>query len=153
MASKWYYRMEDVNVGPLSSKELRAAVRSGEITKDMLLWKRGLTRWVRARRVSRLFKSVPKEVAPLVAEPFEFQSVSPVDREDVRMLRENRGSGLHGCLQCGSPMTEELGSRCKNCVGKRGVLQAGDGKQATVLQLLCVGLSGLEFLNQVAWCA
>ena len=153
MASKWYYRLETRSVGPLSNRQLRAAVRSGEITADTFIWKRGLAAWVRARKVSRLFTGVPKEVAPLVAEPFEFQSVSPVDREDVRMLRENRGSGLHGCLQCGSPMTEELGSRCKNCVGKRGVSQAVDGKQATILRILLVGLSGVECLSQVAWFA
>ena len=148
MASKWYYRLETRSVGPLSSRQLRAAVRSGEITADTFIWKRGLAAWVRARKVSRLFTGLPRKVACSASVPFEFRPVAPVDQEDASMLRENRVSGLHGCLQCGSPMTEELGSRCKNCVGKRGVLQAGDGKQTTVFQLLCVGLSGLEFLYQ-----
>jgi len=151
MASKWYYRMEERSVGPLTSKQLRAAVRSGEITENTLIWKQGLAEWVKARKVGRLFRRVPKEVAYSAPIAFEFAPVAPVGREDPRMLRENRRSDLQGCLQCGSPMTEKLGSRCKNCVGKRGVLQAVDGKQTTVLRILLVGLSGLECLSQVAW--
>ena len=118
MATKWYYRIEDRNVGPLSRMELRAAFRSGEVTEDMLLWKQGLVRWVRARQVMGLFKSAPKQKVSLVAEPFEFQPVTPVGRGDGIMLRKDPETEPYTCLQCGHATANGEESRCASCLGE-----------------------------------
>lgn len=118
MASKWYYRIEQRHIGPLSSKQLRAAARSGEIMEDTLLWKRGLKKWVRARKVGRLFDAVPVEAESSVAEPYQFQPVPSVDRVGARMLPEYRGAETYACLQCGQATANGEESRCASCLGE-----------------------------------
>jgi|GEM_PF-6892570 hypothetical protein len=148
MASKWYYRLENRNVGPLSSKQLRAAFGSGEITEDMLLWKHGLVRWVRARQVIGLYKRAPRKDVPLVAEPFEFQPVASVDWEDCRMPQQNREGEPYTCLQCGHATANGQSSRCTSCLGE---FQLDVGKKVVGLCFLMWGLIGLHALAQSLW--
>ena len=148
MASKWYYRIEDRNVGPLSSMELRAAYRSGEITEDMLLWKQGLARWIKAGQLRGLLGSVPEKKVPLIAEPFEFQPVAPVDWDDGRMLRKNPEAEPCTCLQCGHATANWQASRCASCLGE---FQLDVGKKVVVLCLLMWSLIGLNTLAQTLW--
>ena len=148
MARKWYYRMEDRNVGPLSSMELRAAFRSGEVTEDMLLWKQGLVRWVRAHQVMGLFESAPKQKVSLVAEPFEFQPVAPVGQGDGIMLRKDPETEPYTCLQCGRATANGEEARCASCLGE---FQLDVGKKVVVLCLMMWSLMGLNALAQTLW--
>lgn len=55
-AAKWYFSRDGVEQGPLSSSELRALARSGELLETDLLWKEGMEKWRPAGEAGRLFR-------------------------------------------------------------------------------------------------
>lgn len=56
MASEWYYTNGDSKKGPISSKELKSLVSSGEVRGETLVWKEGLAAWTRARNLKGLIE-------------------------------------------------------------------------------------------------
>jgi hypothetical protein len=55
MESVWYYAREGAQTGPASFDDLMAAVATGRLAPDDLVWKEGTTDWVAARNVVGLF--------------------------------------------------------------------------------------------------
>ncbi len=51
----WHYSRGDERVGPISSRELKSLADAGDITRETLIWREGLTEWVEARKVKGLF--------------------------------------------------------------------------------------------------
>lgn len=66
MASEWYYQDSGREVGPLSSGTLRQCASSGLITRDTLVRRADVARWVPASRVRGLF---PSQTLPVVVSP------------------------------------------------------------------------------------
>jgi hypothetical protein len=65
MHEEWYYTKDGKNrVGPVSSSDLQALARSGELGPTDLVWKEGMAQWTPASLIKDLFTSVqPKSPA------------------------------------------------------------------------------------------
>jgi hypothetical protein len=61
MATGWYYRKHGEAHGPVRPNELKRLAESGQISPDDLVWKEGLTKWIRAVRVKGLFPAQTRE--------------------------------------------------------------------------------------------
>jgi len=59
----WHYKRDGKVYGPLSAGELKQAAMCGQLFPDDLVWKEGLKKWVRARKVRGLFD----QASPLIA--------------------------------------------------------------------------------------
>ncbi len=55
MAKKWYYKIKNKTVGPVTNAELLELIRSGKIQPDTPL-RKGDSQWVLARAVTGLFQ-------------------------------------------------------------------------------------------------
>ena len=140
---KWYYRFEERSVGPFSSKELRAAVLSGEINQDTFLWKRGLKRWVRASRVVGLCEVPVQAVAEPRAKPFRFQPV-PIQAEDgFAQHQAPRSAGVQLCMQCQVPMPPGADARCASCENQGNEFHLDVAHKVGFLVIVLWGLIGL----------
>ena len=67
MASEWYYRANDETLGPLSSGQLRSLALSGTIQQETFIWKKGLAKWVAARKVKGLIAK--RALQPILVKP------------------------------------------------------------------------------------
>ena len=54
MASEWYYIIDEMQYGPVSSGELRDLAVRGQLLPSSLVWKEGLEGWVRAKNIKGL---------------------------------------------------------------------------------------------------
>jgi hypothetical protein len=63
---KWFVRSGDAERGPYSSKEIKALVRTGDISAKDMLWKEGMENWVAAGDYPRLFRVIkpPQAITP-----------------------------------------------------------------------------------------
>jgi len=70
---EWHYQLKGETAGTVSPEELLEKAQSGEITPETLVWRRGMRRWVPARKVKGLFDAVaspqPRRPAPKSAPP------------------------------------------------------------------------------------
>jgi hypothetical protein len=62
----WYYGVNDKQLGPVNRNELGEHARNGIIGKDNLVWREGMSDWVRAATLGGL---VPQQAAPSQAKP------------------------------------------------------------------------------------
>jgi uncharacterized protein DUF4339 len=69
MESVWYYAHDGAQTGPVSFGDLRAAVASGQLGPEDLVWKEGTVDWVPARTVAGLFPSMAAAAAPPPGRP------------------------------------------------------------------------------------
>jgi len=58
MSQEWYYEKSGKQVGPISSSELKAKARAGELLPSDLIWREGMTDWKPARSAKGLFQEV-----------------------------------------------------------------------------------------------
>jgi hypothetical protein len=65
----WYYAHDGAQTGPVSFGDLRAAVASGQLGPEDLVWKEGTVDWVPARSVAGLFPTVVPAAAPPARQP------------------------------------------------------------------------------------
>jgi GYF domain 2 len=65
----WYYAHDGAQTGPVSFGDLRAAVASGQLGAEDLVWKEGTVDWVPARSVAGLFPTVALAAAPPARSP------------------------------------------------------------------------------------
>ena len=56
----WYYAKEDRKVGPVAEVALRALYSSGDITRETLVWSRGMEQWKPLRDTALLSKFTKK---------------------------------------------------------------------------------------------
>lgn len=54
MASEWYYIIDEMQYGPVSSGELRDLAVRGQLLPSSLVWREGLEGWVRAKNIKGL---------------------------------------------------------------------------------------------------
>lgn len=66
MSTEWYVHRNDSRLGPFTSHQLLQMVKQGTLTPNDLLWREGLKKPVRARKVQGLFALAPP-VSPLSA--------------------------------------------------------------------------------------
>jgi hypothetical protein len=62
--SRYYYRHNNKQFGPVSAEELKAAGTSGGLAPDDLVWKEGQPSWIPAAKVRGLFPSPPEAALP-----------------------------------------------------------------------------------------
>ena len=55
MSTEWFYHRNGKNAGPLSSQQIREAVKNGWLSPSDLIWKQGLKTWVLASKIQGLF--------------------------------------------------------------------------------------------------
>ena len=83
MATEWYYQIMNDIVGPLTSSQLVARVRSGQVKEDTLIRKDD-SQWVPARQVNGLLEAVNQNQA---------QRICPYCGHKV----DNPPTTCHGC--------------------------------------------------------
>lgn len=64
---EWYYARDNVQMGPVSSVELKRLASTGELGPEHLVWREGMTDWSLARNVRGLFEE--EEKPPVVVPP------------------------------------------------------------------------------------
>jgi hypothetical protein len=77
MAQEWFYSEQGNQVGPISGAQLKAMADSGQIGRQTLVWKEGMSEWAPASRVNGLFASAEHAPAPAVA---TYRTAAPVPR-------------------------------------------------------------------------
>jgi membrane protease subunit (stomatin/prohibitin family) len=66
-APEWYAAIDGRQTGPMGMFELQDAARGGRLTRDTLVWRRGMGQWARAGEVNELrdlVESVPPPLPP-----------------------------------------------------------------------------------------
>jgi len=64
MPSQWYYLIGQTQHGPVRSRQLFRLAREGTVTPDTLVWKPGISDWVKASKIRKLFEDAPPAPAP-----------------------------------------------------------------------------------------
>ena len=59
MATQWYYAVEGQEHGPVGPAELKQLAASGQLSRQDLVWREGLTDWVEARQLKALWTPAP----------------------------------------------------------------------------------------------
>jgi hypothetical protein len=57
MASEWFYKVDGKKRGPVSSAQLQALAKSGELKSTDIVWKEGMAKWVSASTIKGLFST------------------------------------------------------------------------------------------------
>lgn len=93
---KWYYSKEGRKCGPIEFSELERLAQHGEITRDTLVWRKGLKGWITAERVLGLFphqtekQSVePPPLPPQQTKPFKSVKPYPGVATKLRVNQRN----------------------------------------------------------------
>ena len=60
---QWYYSKDGTQHGPVTVEELQSKIRSGEVARDALVWRDGMSDWTAASGVSELAPAF-REMAP-----------------------------------------------------------------------------------------
>ena len=59
MSQQWFYSKDGKGkVGPVSSAELQALAKSGQLLSTDMVWKEGMSQWVAASAIKGLFANV-----------------------------------------------------------------------------------------------
>ena len=69
MASQWFYAVNGQQLGPVSSAELKSLASKGKIDSSTLVWKQGMTDWVRADATTGLLPDSAVSQPPPLAVP------------------------------------------------------------------------------------
>jgi hypothetical protein len=63
MASEWFYTRDHTSYGPVSSVQLQALARSGQLSPTDVVWRQGMAKWTPARTMNELFPPAPTTAA------------------------------------------------------------------------------------------
>lgn len=66
-ATQWYYAVDEVRHGPLSSQDLKSLALEGKLKPEDIVWNETLPNWVPAGQLKGLFAVTPP--APIIAGP------------------------------------------------------------------------------------
>ena len=129
MTAEWHYARGKEKVGPVTAAQLKQLVRSGELTRNDMVWKEGMAKWTPAGQVKGLFDDAPSPVRnaappplPEAATEAGTEAVALVDPPAVRSPAELKLPvagmlvvsglallfGLIGVLQADSPVVRIL---------------------------------------------
>lgn len=64
MATEWHYSRNGKQHGPVSVNELRELAADGQLQRDDLVWREGMTDWMPAEKVKGLFDEVSAKKPP-----------------------------------------------------------------------------------------
>jgi hypothetical protein len=59
----WYYSKDGTQHGPVTQDDLQTKIRSGEVARDALVWRDGMSDWTAAHGVNELADAT-REIAP-----------------------------------------------------------------------------------------
>ena len=62
--STWYFAVGDEERGPVTEAQIRTLIGTGNLTRDDLVWREGLSDWTPAGEVPGLFDKEPPGAAP-----------------------------------------------------------------------------------------
>lgn len=116
MGREWYYVRAGQSHGPLTGKDMQKLVEAGQLLPNDLIWSKGMSKWVEARKVPQLFtgKVAPahanRAIPPLPA-PSEV-SGSPTQRTVFRCPQCKKALQV-APAHCGLPVQCPL---CKTSV-------------------------------------
>jgi hypothetical protein len=82
MSQEWYYAKGDQKKGPITSQELTALAKSGELKPPDLVWTEGMADWEQAGSVSGLFPPERSRSGPPPI-PTRPQKVTPAERQET----------------------------------------------------------------------
>ncbi len=106
MSEQWYYARDGQRHGPVPEEELRQLAAAGKVRPADLIWKEGMTEWVPARSVQRLFAEASSPgaaaVPPPLPGPAPGQASKPglMDKIKGQVERlKSQGERLKGRLQ------------------------------------------------------
>jgi hypothetical protein len=64
-AAEWYVAYDGQQAGPLGRDALQQGARAGKLTRDTLVWRRGMAQWVKAAEVQELSDLISEIPPPL----------------------------------------------------------------------------------------
>lgn len=105
MAAEWYYSKNGKELGPVSATDLKAVVKSGQLSPADMVWKKGMPQWKRAGTVKGLFSSAaasPPAESTQNATPVEPVFDLAIDPNGVsRQFPVTSGNSLSDTLSTG----------------------------------------------------
>jgi GYF domain 2 len=111
MSLGYFWRQNDIQVGPLSARELKSLVASGKLHPTDWVWKQGFPGWVPAAKLKGLFPPLPRSapttdrLASAVAPP---RMVEPATKSGGRsrwlVFGSVSAAGLIGVLLLGGSL-------------------------------------------------
>jgi predicted RNA-binding Zn-ribbon protein involved in translation (DUF1610 family) len=111
----WFFAKDGKRVGPLTSKELKAAADRGELIPADWVWKEGAPQWVPASNVRGLFSQNSQACAPppppplAAALPPLTPSFDPAQTEGGTNANDSKA-----CPYCGETILA-IAKKCKHC--------------------------------------
>jgi hypothetical protein len=86
---RWFYAQDDNRLGPVAVEQIAQLVMKGEIPRDALVWRHGLTDWTEAGRVPEIASLLPPPLPPggktsRVEAPPAADSQADAHREEIR---------------------------------------------------------------------
>jgi hypothetical protein len=61
---RWFYAQDDNRLGPVPVEQIAQLVMKGEIARDALVWRHGLTDWTEAGRIPEIASLLPPPLPP-----------------------------------------------------------------------------------------
>ena len=61
---RWFYAQDDNRLGPVAVEQIAQLVMKGDIARDALVWRHGLTDWTEASRVPEIASLLPPPLPP-----------------------------------------------------------------------------------------
>lgn len=113
MADQWYFERDGAPAGPVALGELQQLARTGVVSRDTRVWSEGMSDWVAAGSVARVFDAP----SPAVAEPAfagasgaEAYPPAPAYQPAAQPLAREVGFGVpsHGMSLVGAGDVEKM---------------------------------------------
>lgn len=99
--SEWFYGREGQQYGPIDEATMKARVASGEVGRNDLVWKEGMSEWIPLSQVSEL-STVNSEVDSAQESPYEVPATQPASAVSAGVPVALPTSGLAiAALVCG----------------------------------------------------
>ena len=157
-SKEWYVARESESTGPLSIGELQSGFRSGQHTRDALVFKQGMSGWTAASQVSELSAAVSGGApgAPPLPPPSSGKRAHEVDYnivgEEMQFVEVELDPGEGAIAEAGAMMYMTSGIQMNTIFGD-GSGQGGGGLMDKLLGAGKRVLTGeslfiTEFMNQ-----
>ena len=91
MGEQWHYARAGKQSGPVSAAELKQLASSGHLSPTDMVWKEGMSSWVPAEKVKRLFTTPHPVAAPPLPQPTVPTTVTPDRGERVKLMLRRWG--------------------------------------------------------------
>ncbi len=106
----WFFAKDGKRLGPLTSRELKAAADRGELLPSDWVWKEGVPNWVPARNVRGLFSQTPSASVP----PMPPLAATPPPLTPSFVAARVSFNDSQACPYCGETILT-VAKKCKHC--------------------------------------